>query len=102
MRDTWVAQSVKHLPSAQVMISESWDRAPHGAPYPAGVCFSLSLCLPPPHLCSLSLLTHGIILKLMFLGKTGSFGSCFRFVAFFFLKWLLSLKQQTIQENNTD
>ena len=26
-RGAWVAQSVKHLPSAQVMILESWDRA---------------------------------------------------------------------------
>ena len=25
----WVAQSVKHLPLAQVMISGSWDQAPH-------------------------------------------------------------------------
>ena len=28
----WVAQSIKHLPSAQVMISGSWDRALHWAP----------------------------------------------------------------------
>jgi len=34
---TWVAQSVKRLPSAQVMIPESQDRVPQGA------CFSPSL-----------------------------------------------------------
>ena len=29
---TWVAQAGKHLPSAQVMISGSWDGAPgHGS-----------------------------------------------------------------------
>jgi len=27
VRDAWVAQSVKHLPLAQVMISGSWDQA---------------------------------------------------------------------------
>ena len=31
MRGTWVAQWVKPLPLAQVMISGSWDRAPHRA-----------------------------------------------------------------------
>ena len=31
---TWVAQSVKCLPLAQVMISGSWDRAPDQAPVP--------------------------------------------------------------------
>ena len=30
-RGSWVVQSVKHLPSAQVMILESWDPAPHQA-----------------------------------------------------------------------
>ena len=30
--DAWVAQSVKHLPLAQVMILGSWDRAPCWAP----------------------------------------------------------------------
>ena len=38
---TWVAQSVKYLPSAQVMISGSWDPAPHWAPCSVG-----SLLLP--------------------------------------------------------
>ena len=42
-RDTWVAQSVKHLPSAQVMISGSWDGALHQAPCSVG---SLILLLP--------------------------------------------------------
>ena len=42
-RDAWVAQSVKCLPSAQVMISGSWDRAPCWAP-----CSARSLLLPLP------------------------------------------------------
>ena len=37
----WVAQLIKHLPSAQVMISESWDRAPRWAS-----CSGGSLLLP--------------------------------------------------------
>ena len=28
-RGAWVVQWIKHLPSAQVMISGSWDEAPH-------------------------------------------------------------------------
>ena len=40
------------MPSAQVMISGSWDRAPHWAPAQCGVCFSLSLS---PCSCSLFL-----------------------------------------------
>ena len=43
--DAWVAQSVKHLPSAQVMLPGSWDRTPHWAPCSAG---SLLLPLPQP------------------------------------------------------
>ena len=46
---TWVAQSVKHLPSAQVMIPGSWDGALHWAP-----CSPGSLLLPLP----LPLLVH--------------------------------------------
>ena len=47
-RDTWVAQSVKHLPSAQVMISGSWDGVPHRAPCSAeSLLLSLPLLLPP-------------------------------------------------------
>ena len=42
-RGRLVAQWVKPLPSAQVMISESWDRAPHWA-----LCSTGSLL--PPHL----------------------------------------------------
>ena len=42
---TWVAQSVKHLPLAQVMIPGSWDQAPHWAPFSEG---SLLLPLPLP------------------------------------------------------
>ena len=45
MWDAWVAQLVKQLPSAQVMISASWDRVPHWAPCSAG---SLLLPLPLP------------------------------------------------------
>ena len=48
-----MAQSVKHLPSAQVMIPGSWDRAPCRAPVQRGVGFSLSLC--PSCSCFLSL-----------------------------------------------
>ena len=33
---TWTAQSVKHLPSVQVMILGSWDQAPCLAPCSAG------------------------------------------------------------------
>ena len=40
-----MAQLVKHLPLAQVMILGSWDRAPHRAPCSAG---SLLLPLPLP------------------------------------------------------
>ena len=52
---TWVAQSVKHLPSAQVRISGSWDGAHIRLPTQQGLCFSLSLCLPPQLVFSLSL-----------------------------------------------
>jgi len=53
-RGAWVAQLVKRLPSAQVMILESLDRVPHRAPCSAG-----SLPLPltlPPLMCSLCLI----------------------------------------------
>ena len=40
LRGAWGAQSVKHLPSAQVTILGSWDRAPSQAP--------LLLSLPLP------------------------------------------------------
>ena len=47
--DAWVAQSVKHLPSAQVMIPGSWDRVLHWAPCEEPACpsayVSASLCL---------------------------------------------------------
>ena len=61
-RDAWVAQWVKHLPSAQVMISGSPDGAPSQVPYslqmepgvrlPAqqGICSSLPLCASDPPL----------------------------------------------------
>ena len=37
----WVAQLIKQLPSAQVMILESWDQVRIGLPAQWGVCFSL-------------------------------------------------------------
>ena len=42
-RGAWVAPSVKHLTSAQIMIPKSWDQAPCWAPCSAG-----SLLLPLP------------------------------------------------------
>ena len=45
MGDTWVAQLVKPLPSAQGVIAGSWDRVPHQAPSSVG---SLLLSLPLP------------------------------------------------------
>ena len=54
-RDTWVAQLVKCLPSAQVMIPGSWDQVPHWAPCSVGSLL-LPLLLPTPsHSLSLSL-----------------------------------------------
>ena len=47
-RDGWVAQSVRPLPSAQVLISGSRDQAPLGAPY--SVEGPLLLLLPLPQL----------------------------------------------------
>ena len=46
-RGAWVAQSVKCLPLAQVMISRSWDQAFHWAPCSAkGLSLLLPLLLP--------------------------------------------------------
>ena len=45
-RGAWVAQWVKPLPSAQVMISGSWDRVPHRAPCSAGSLLPPLLSLP--------------------------------------------------------
>ena len=52
-----VSQSVKHLPSAQVMISEMWDQIPHHIGLPAQwEVLLISLSVPPPvHALSLSL-----------------------------------------------
>lgn len=50
----WVVQLVKHLPSAQVMIPESWDQVPHRAPY--SVAGGLLLLLPLPLVCAVSLI----------------------------------------------
>ena len=55
-RGAWVAQSVKHLPSAQLIITGSWDRAHHRAPCSVG-----SLLLPLPLL--LPLLVLALSLK---------------------------------------
>ena len=50
---SWVAQLVKHLPSAQVVVPGSWNRAPSRL---SGEPTSLSLCLyHSPFLCSLGL-----------------------------------------------
>ena len=51
-RGTWVPRLVKRLPSAQVMIARSWDRALHQAPGSVG---SLLLPLPLPATLPLSL-----------------------------------------------
>ena len=51
MRDAWVAQLVKHLPSAQAMIPGSWNQVLHRAPCSVG---SL-LLLPPAYTCELCL-----------------------------------------------
>jgi len=53
VQGAWVAQLVRQLPSAQVIVLESRDRVPHRAPCSAG---SLLLPLPlPPLVLSLSL-----------------------------------------------
>ena len=59
-RGTWVAQSVKHLPSAQIMILGSWNRALHWAP-----CSERGLLLPlfPTHALLLSLSLSNFFLK---------------------------------------
>ena len=44
-KGTWVAQLVKRLPSAQVMIPGSWDRVLNQAPCSVG-CLLLPLPLP--------------------------------------------------------
>lgn len=51
-----LGDSVKLLPSVQVMILGSWNLAPHCIRFPdqCGVCFFLSLSTPSPSLCSLS------------------------------------------------
>ena len=60
IKGAWVTQLVKHLTSAQVMISESWDQALSNmrlcANAQQGVGLSFSLFLyPSPHSRSLSL-----------------------------------------------
>ena len=47
---TWVAQLVKRLASAQVMIPAPWDQAPYWAPSSVGsLLLSLTLLLLPAH-----------------------------------------------------
>ena len=53
IRGAWVAQSVTHLPLAQVMILWSWDRALHGASHLAP-CSAGSMLLPLPMPAALS------------------------------------------------
>ena len=59
MRGTWVAQLVKHLPLAQVMVPGSWDQVQHRAAYSVGsLLFPFPLPASPPtcaHSLSLSL-----------------------------------------------
>ena len=55
-KGTWVAQLVKLLPSAEVMISGSWDQAPGWAPCSAGsLCLPLPLLVHPTSSCDISL-----------------------------------------------
>ena len=56
-RGTWAAQSIKYLPLAQVMITESWDPDLHGVPCSVGspllsLSVSVSLSPSPPPPCS--------------------------------------------------
>ena len=52
LRGTWVTRSVRHLPSARVIVLGCWDQAPHRAPCSAGSLL-LPLLLPTtPCLCS--------------------------------------------------
>ena len=60
----WVAQSVKLLPLAQVMIPGSWNWAQHQGPCSAG-----SLFLPLPLLLSPFLLSHSLIISLKLISK---------------------------------
>lgn len=53
-----MAQTLKRLPSAQVVQTGSWDRAPHRAPSSPG-----SLLLPLPQLFSLLLLSLSLYAK---------------------------------------
>ena len=64
-RGAWLAQSVKHLPLAQIMILGSLDLTlrPTGLPVHWGVCFSLSLCPSPSLVLSLLCLSNELIKK---------------------------------------
>ena len=64
----WVAQSVKRPPSAQVMISGSWDRVLHWASCSAG-----SLLLPLPLLLSLLILALNLYQINIFFKKSNQY-----------------------------
>ena len=66
-RGAWVAQLVKHLPTAQVMISGSWDPVPGQA-----FCSAGTLLLPLP-LLSLPL----SLINKLFVKKTGKYLKAF-------------------------
>ena len=48
-RDAWVAQSIKHLPLAQIMIPGSWDGVPH-----QDSLLSVEPAAPPDCACTLA------------------------------------------------
>ena len=79
-----MAQSVKHLSLAQVMIPQSWDQAPYQAPCQAP-CLARSLLLPL--LLSLPLLVLFLALSLSQINKNKIFKKKKRTT----IKWVLSL-----------
>ena len=66
-RGTWGgggAPSMKHLPSAQIMIPGSWDRVPNWAPCSAGSLLHPLSAAPPPPACAFSFCHLNKILKI--------------------------------------
>ena len=83
-RGTWVAPSVKHLPWAQVMIQESWDRTLHLVP-----CSVENLLLP----LSLTLLMLSLSLSLtLFLSQ----------INIIFLKKIWQNRYTSLHDGNLD